>query len=132
MGVIATGVISLEHFNPGERAVALEEPGRLDGAAGYERCLEHDPSYADAYHNLASLLERLECLEPRDDLQAIFKGIMPAFSRSAPGQFKRPLSWLLPVWYLQTGHCASSRRCVCPSPGLMPHQLRNAQETVQR
>ena len=58
MRVIATGLISLEHFNPGERAVALEEPARLDGAESDERCLELDPSYADAHHNLANLLER--------------------------------------------------------------------------
>jgi tetratricopeptide (TPR) repeat protein len=43
------------HFN---RAIAFEELGRLDDAErSYERCLELDPSYADAHHNLAMLLE---------------------------------------------------------------------------
>ncbi|WP_185735370.1 tetratricopeptide repeat protein [Burkholderia sp. Bp9099] len=43
------------HFN---RAVAFEELGRKDDAErSYERCLELDPSYADAHHNLAILLE---------------------------------------------------------------------------
>lgn len=35
MGVIAAGLISLEHLNSGERVVALKEPGRLDGAESY-------------------------------------------------------------------------------------------------
>jgi tetratricopeptide (TPR) repeat protein len=44
------------HFN---RAVALEELGRFDDAEqSYKRCLELDPAYADAHHNLAILLER--------------------------------------------------------------------------
>lgn len=43
------------HFN---RAVVLEELGRLDDAErSYKRCLELQPSYADAHHNLAMLLE---------------------------------------------------------------------------
>lgn len=44
------------HFN---RAVALEELGRLrEAEASYVRCLELNPSYADAHHNLAILLEK--------------------------------------------------------------------------
>ncbi|CAG9254867.1 hypothetical protein PUN4_230041 [Paraburkholderia unamae] len=39
MGVIATGLISLEHLNPGERVVALTQPGRLDGAESYSVAL---------------------------------------------------------------------------------------------
>jgi tetratricopeptide (TPR) repeat protein len=43
------------HFN---RAIAFEELGRFDDAErSYKRCLELDPSYADAHHNLAILLE---------------------------------------------------------------------------
>jgi tetratricopeptide (TPR) repeat protein len=46
---------SVLHFN---RAVAFEELGRLEDAErSYMRCLELDPSYADAHHNLAILLE---------------------------------------------------------------------------
>ncbi|WP_175425755.1 tetratricopeptide repeat protein [Trinickia violacea] len=46
---------SVLHFN---RAIAFEELGRLDDAEqSYQRCLELDPSYADAHHNLAILLE---------------------------------------------------------------------------
>lgn len=45
------------HFN---RAVALENVGRLDEAEqSYVRCLELDPSYADAHHNLAILLDSI-------------------------------------------------------------------------
>lgn len=45
------------HFN---RAVALDELGRLaDAECSYLYCLELDPTYADAHHNLAILLERL-------------------------------------------------------------------------
>lgn len=44
------------HFN---RAIAYEDLGRLEDAErSYQRCLELDPSYADAHHNLAMLLER--------------------------------------------------------------------------
>jgi tetratricopeptide (TPR) repeat protein len=43
------------HFN---RAIALEELGRFDDAErSYKRCLELDPTYADAHHNLAILME---------------------------------------------------------------------------
>jgi tetratricopeptide (TPR) repeat protein len=43
------------HFN---RAIAFEELGRLaDAERSYQRCLELDPGYADAHHNLAILLE---------------------------------------------------------------------------
>ncbi|WP_309491446.1 tetratricopeptide repeat protein [Trinickia mobilis] len=43
------------HFN---RAVALEGLGRIDEAErSYERCLELNPAYADAHHNLAILFE---------------------------------------------------------------------------
>ena len=43
------------HFN---RAIALEEVGRFDDAErSYKRCLQLDPTYADAHHNLAILLE---------------------------------------------------------------------------
>lgn len=46
---------SVLHFN---RAIAYEELGRLDDAErSYKRCIELDPSYADAHHNLAILLE---------------------------------------------------------------------------
>jgi tetratricopeptide (TPR) repeat protein len=46
---------ALLHFN---RAVALEELKRYDEAtAAYERCIELDPSYADAHFNLARLSE---------------------------------------------------------------------------
>ncbi|MGF6754394.1 tetratricopeptide (TPR) repeat protein [Paraburkholderia sp. GAS42] len=45
------------HFN---RAVALDGLGRLDEAAqSYEQCLELNPSYADAHHNLAILRDKL-------------------------------------------------------------------------
>jgi Flp pilus assembly protein TadD len=41
------------------RAIAFEELGRLDEAErSYLRCLELDPTYADAHHNLAILLEK--------------------------------------------------------------------------
>lgn len=44
------------HFN---RAIAFEELGRFEDAErSYTRCLELDPTYADAHHNLAMLLER--------------------------------------------------------------------------
>ena len=44
------------HFN---RAIAFEELGRFDDAErSYQHCLQLDPSYADAHHNLAILLER--------------------------------------------------------------------------
>jgi tetratricopeptide (TPR) repeat protein len=44
------------HFN---RAVALEELGRFDDAEhSYARCLELNPSYANAHHNLGLLKER--------------------------------------------------------------------------
>jgi tetratricopeptide (TPR) repeat protein len=44
------------HFN---RAVALEGVGRLEDAErSYARCLEINPSYADAYHNLGLLRDR--------------------------------------------------------------------------
>nr|WP_205805722.1 tetratricopeptide repeat protein [Burkholderia sp. Ac-20365] len=44
------------HFN---RAIAFEELGRFDDAEqSYQRCLELDPAYADAHHNLAILLEK--------------------------------------------------------------------------
>jgi len=44
------------HFN---RAIAFEELGRFgDAEQSYKRCLELDPSYADAHHNLAILLEK--------------------------------------------------------------------------
>ncbi|MCP3723614.1 tetratricopeptide repeat protein [Paraburkholderia sp. CNPSo 3272] len=44
------------HFN---RAIAFEELGRFEDAErSYMRCLELDPMYADAHHNLAMLLER--------------------------------------------------------------------------
>jgi len=45
------------HFN---RAVALELLGRLtDAEQSYARCLEINPSYADAHHNLALVKEQL-------------------------------------------------------------------------
>jgi tetratricopeptide (TPR) repeat protein len=45
------------HFN---RAVALELAGRLaEAIQSYLRCLEFDPQYADAHHNLALLKEQL-------------------------------------------------------------------------
>jgi tetratricopeptide (TPR) repeat protein len=41
------------------RAIAFEEIGRPDEAErSYLRCLELDPTYADAHHNLAILLEK--------------------------------------------------------------------------
>jgi tetratricopeptide (TPR) repeat protein len=41
------------------RAIAFEELGRFDDAErSYLRCLELDPTYADAHHNLAILLEK--------------------------------------------------------------------------
>ncbi|TDN63879.1 tetratricopeptide repeat protein [Paraburkholderia sp. BL10I2N1] len=44
------------HFN---RAVALEGVGRLEDAErSYARCLEINPSYADAHHNLGLLRDR--------------------------------------------------------------------------
>ena len=44
------------HFN---RAIALEELGRFEDAErSYKHCLELEPLYADAHHNLAILLER--------------------------------------------------------------------------
>jgi tetratricopeptide (TPR) repeat protein len=44
------------HFN---RAVALEGVGRLDDAErSYARCLELNPSYANAHHNLGLLRDR--------------------------------------------------------------------------
>jgi tetratricopeptide (TPR) repeat protein len=44
------------HFN---RAVALEGVGRLEDAErSYSRCLEINPSYADAHHNLGLLRDR--------------------------------------------------------------------------
>ncbi|AET93034.1 TPR repeat-containing protein [Burkholderia sp. YI23] len=44
------------HFN---RAVALEGVGRAEEAVqSYRRCLEADPDYADAHHNLAILLDK--------------------------------------------------------------------------
>jgi tetratricopeptide (TPR) repeat protein len=44
------------HFN---RAVALEGVGRLDDAErGYARCLELNPSFANAHHNLGLLRDR--------------------------------------------------------------------------
>lgn len=44
------------HFN---RAVALEGVGRLEDAErSYGRCLEINPSYADAHHNLGLLRDR--------------------------------------------------------------------------
>ena len=44
------------HFN---RAVALERVGRLDDAErSYARCLELNPSYANAHHNLGLLRDR--------------------------------------------------------------------------
>lgn len=44
------------HFN---RGVALDQLGQLDEAkVAYERCLALDPSYADAHHNLAILLDK--------------------------------------------------------------------------
>ena len=44
------------HFN---RAIAFEELGRFEDAErSYEHCLALDPSYADAHHDLAILLER--------------------------------------------------------------------------
>ncbi|UUX95218.1 tetratricopeptide repeat protein [Aquabacterium sp. J223] len=45
------------HFN---LALVLEDLGRLTEAAEqYERCLETDPTFADAHHNAALLYERL-------------------------------------------------------------------------
>jgi tetratricopeptide (TPR) repeat protein len=45
------------HFN---RAVALELLGKLkDAEQSYARCLEINPSYADAHHNLALVKEQL-------------------------------------------------------------------------
>ncbi|WP_321954266.1 tetratricopeptide repeat protein [Paraburkholderia bannensis] len=44
------------HFN---RAIAYEDLGRLGAAEeSYRRCLQLEPSYADAHHNLAMLLEK--------------------------------------------------------------------------
>ncbi|WP_197732849.1 tetratricopeptide repeat protein [Paraburkholderia pallida] len=44
------------HFN---RAIAFEELGQFnDAETSYRRCLDLDPSYADAHHNLAILLEK--------------------------------------------------------------------------
>jgi tetratricopeptide (TPR) repeat protein len=44
------------HFN---RAIALEDLGRdEDAERSYQRCLEIDPTHADAHHNLAILLEK--------------------------------------------------------------------------
>jgi tetratricopeptide (TPR) repeat protein len=44
------------HFN---RAIAFEDLGRsADAEQSYRRCLDLDPSYADAHHNLAMLLEK--------------------------------------------------------------------------
>jgi tetratricopeptide (TPR) repeat protein len=44
------------HFN---RAIAYEDLGQLkDAEQSYRRCLELEPSYADAHHNLAILLEK--------------------------------------------------------------------------
>ena len=44
------------HFN---RAIALESLGRVEEAErSYRACLDADPSYADAHHNLAILLEK--------------------------------------------------------------------------
>ena len=46
---------ALLHFN---RAVVLEELKRVDEAAlTYERCIELDPTYADAHFNLVRLSE---------------------------------------------------------------------------
>jgi tetratricopeptide (TPR) repeat protein len=53
------------HFN---RAVALEGVGRLDDAEhSYARCLELNPSYANAHHNLGLLRDR------RGDMQGLVR-----------------------------------------------------------
>jgi Flp pilus assembly protein TadD len=44
------------HFN---NAIALEDLAREEDAdRSYQRCLEIDPTHADAHHNLAILLEK--------------------------------------------------------------------------
>lgn len=55
--IVACPKSALIRFN---RAVALEDVGRLEDAVGsYELSLKLDPSLADAHFNIARLKERL-------------------------------------------------------------------------
>jgi tetratricopeptide (TPR) repeat protein len=64
------------HFN---RAVALEGVGRLDDAErGYAQCLERNPSFANAHHNLGLLRGR------RGDKQGLVRHLIADFVHHPP------------------------------------------------